>query len=42
MHPFRAVLAGRDQGPMEIQTTIREVIGSNTMPILRYSPLFYS
>lgn len=39
--PFRAVLAGRDQAPVERQTAVGEVMRSHTMPTPRYSSLFY-
>lgn len=38
MHPSRAVLAGRVQAPTEIQTTMGDVIRSNTKPILVNHP----
>lgn len=42
MHPSRAVLAGRDQAPKEIQTTRGEVKRISTVPIPRYSSLYYT
>lgn len=42
MHPSRAVLAGRDQAPMEIQTRMGEVKRSSIVPTPRYSSLLYS